>query len=137
MKFRVKQQPGLPCETQIFNTAAIYFDYQTPQYTNETFHTVCERDSFVIVKTVEIFVPGADVKIYPNPFASSTLFEISGVAAQSYTLELYDAQGRQIIHDIYSHPYFRLYRDQIPSGMLFYRLLADGKLVAAGKLIAD
>ncbi|MBP6810561.1 MAG: T9SS type A sorting domain-containing protein [Saprospiraceae bacterium] len=136
VKFRVAQKPTLPCETIIFNSAAIYFDFNAPTMSNTTFHTVCEFDSFIIItKTREIYVDGVEVNTFPNPAAESVNFEIKGIEAQQYTLQLYDIQGRLIANLFYHHPTFQLFRHQLPAGEIIYRLAADGKPVASGKLI--
>lgn len=138
VQFRVSQKADLPCGTQIFNRAATYFDFNAPVFTNETFHTVCRYDSSLVVKTLEIFIPGAAVRVFPNPFDDSAQFEISGLTtgAKQYALELYDTQGRPIIRQFFNQPTFRLFRHQLPEGMYFYRLSADGKPVASGKITA-
>lgn len=137
VRFRIAQREGLPCNTTIRNRAAIYFDFNAPVLTGETFHTVCERDSFLkfISKTKDIAWPGADVVISPNPFGTSTQFEVKGVQADTYALDLFDAQGRKLLTAFHHHPTFRLFRDQLPAGVIYYRLAADGKPVATGKLI--
>jgi uncharacterized repeat protein (TIGR01451 family) len=136
VKFRVSFQSGIPCETQVLNSAAIYFDFEAPVFTNQTLHTVCEFDTFVVVKTKHIDFEGADVKVYPNPFDDSAIFEISGVPASGYVLELYDLQGRKLFNQIYSDSTFRLHRQQLPAGMLLYRLTTDrGRPIASGKLL--
>lgn len=134
VKFRISQKPNLPCETKILNSAAISFDFQAPVVTNRTEHTICERDSFLTLDTKYIHYPGADLKVYPNPFTESTQFELTGVAASEYLLEIYDTQGRKIFNRFYNHPTFRLFKHQLPSGVFFYRLAAQGKPVASGKI---
>ena len=134
VKFRVSQKPELPCVTEILNSAAIYFDFNAPAISNMTFNTVC--DSFLLVHTDDVQWLGAEVQVYPNPFSESAFFNVSGVQAQSYTLELYDIQGRLLFNQSYQQPTFRLFRHQIPAGMIFYRLSAEGRPVATGKLVA-
>lgn len=135
VKFRVRQQAGLPCHTEILNSAAIYFDYRAPEISNQTLHTVCELDSFVVVKTKQIFLPSADLKVYPNPARDVVNFELSGVDARHYSLQVYDIQGRLLVNQTFNQPTFRLLRPQLPAGTLFYWLAADGKPVASGKLL--
>lgn len=135
VKFRVKQRPNLPCHTQILNSAAIYFDFGAPEVSNQTLHTVCEQDSFVIVKSKEVFLPNADLRVYPNPAKDVVNFELSGVDARQYTLQVYDIQGRLLVNQTFNQPTFRLVRPQLPAGTLFYWLAADGKPVASGKLL--
>jgi hypothetical protein len=74
--------------------------------------------------------------VYPNPFAESTRISIRGVQAKSYTLEVYNMQSQLLFNDQQSQPTFQLWRRQLPAGTLFYRLVADGKPVASGKLLA-
>jgi hypothetical protein len=137
VSFRVAQHDSLPCGTEILNRAAIYFDFNAPAVTNITRHTVCEFDTFVVVKTIIIDRPGANVTVYPNPFVDGATVKISGVQAKHYGLELYDLQGKLIFNRIYTSPEFRLQRTNLPEGMYFYRLTADGKPVASGKLVAN
>ena len=136
VKFRVAQKPNIPCETIIFNSAAIYFDFDAPTMSNTIFHTVCDFDSFVIItNTREIYLPGAEVNTYPNPASDIVNFEITGVEAKQFTLQLYDIQGRLITNLFYHNPTFQLFRQQVPAGTFIYRLAADGRPVASGKLI--
>ena len=136
VKFRVSQKPEVPCKTTIFNSAAIYFDFNAPVLTNQTYHTVCDQDSFLFVPVIDPFFPNADVKVYPNPFDESTNFEISGVQSPGFRLELYDLMGRNIFNQYYPSPTFRLYRHHLPAGILFYRLTSEkGRPVASGKLL--
>ncbi len=137
VKFRVSQKPNVECETKILNSAATYFDFNTPVITNQTYHTICNQDSFLVVQTKQIHLPGADVLIYPNPFDQVVTFEVKGVQAHTYGLHLYDAQGRLLSNSFFNHPTYRLFRHQLPAGVIFYRLTADGKPVASGKLIAQ
>lgn len=135
VKFRVAQKPNLPCETNIYNRAAIYFDFNAPAFSNTTFHTVC--DSFIVIKvsTKEVYWKGARVEVYPNPASESVNFSVEGVFAKTYNLQIYDIKGRLIANQFFDQPNFRLLRQQLPAGQLIYQIAADGKLVASGKLL--
>ncbi len=136
VKFRVAFAQRLPCRTEVRNTAAIYFDFKAPGLTNQTFHTVCALDTFVVVKIKDIQWKGADVKVYPNPFEDSATFEIADAPAAGYTLEIFDLQGKHLFNQTYNQPTFRLQRQQLPAGMLFFRITTDrGEPIASGKLL--
>ncbi len=136
VSFRVSQKTQVPCNSEILNSAAIYLDFNAPVLTNQTYHTVCEFDTFVVVQTKNIEYAGANVKVYPNPFDESAQFEVTGVSATGFSLALYDLQGKQVFNQVYNHPSFRLYRHQLPAGMFFYRLITNkGQPVASGKLL--
>lgn len=137
VSFRVAQKDSLPCGTEILNRAAIYFDFNAPALSTQTRHTVCEFDSFVVVQTINIIQPGATVKVFPNPFVDGATVQVTGVEANTYGFEIFDQQGKLLFNRVYTHPEFRIHRFQLPAGILFYRLTADGKPVASGKLIAN
>jgi hypothetical protein len=136
VRFRVSQKPEVPCSSVIYNSALVQYDFNAPVLTNETYHTVCDTFLESVVQTKEIFIPGADLKVYPNPFVESTVFEVTGIQASTYQLELFDTKGRTIFNHLYNDASFRLHRFQITSGILFYRLVADGRPVASGILLA-
>jgi uncharacterized repeat protein (TIGR01451 family) len=138
VKFRVKQKTNLPCRTEILNRAAVIFDFNQPQRTNGVRYTAgCPLDSpYVTVKVDEVAWPHAQLKTYPNPFRESVQFDIQNVTARQFALQLYDIQGRLLSTSYFNQPTYRLQRAQIPAGLIFYRLTADGKPVASGKLIA-
>ncbi len=135
VKFRVSQKPDVPCETTIFNSAAIYFDFNAPAFSNTTYHTVCDSFIVIITGTKEVYVKGAEVQVFPNPTTNQVNFKVEGLNAREYTLLLYDIQGRLISNHSFNQPDFRLLRHQLPAGEVIYQIAADGKMVASGKLI--
>lgn len=136
--FRVSQKPITPCDTLIINRAAIFLNDQNPIVTNEVTRKVCNDIlHFITVKSVDIEMPGAEVLVFPNPFVEYADFKITGVQAKNYTFELFDVQGKRVLTNSFNHPDFRLHRYQLSPGVFFYRLSANGKPVASGKLIAE
>jgi PQQ-like domain len=137
VKFSVNQRANLARGTRIPNKAAVYLDFNAPVYTNPVFHTVDKDENYLLLSSDAIQYPGAKVSIAPNPFRDEANFDISGVKAKQYRLEVYDIQGKLLFNQHYSHSTFRLFRHNLPSGAFFYRLTADGKPVASGKIIAE
>jgi hypothetical protein len=135
VKFRVSQKPNLTCETEILNRAAIWYDFNAPVLTNETWHTVCDTFYEVSVQTTNIHFPGAGLKVYPNPFVEQATFEVTGVQANTFFLEVIDLQGRSVFNQTTTDSKFQLHGHQLPTGVLFYRLAADGKPVASGTML--
>lgn len=136
VKFRVSQKQNLPCESKILNSAAVYFDFNQPGFTDTTLHTVCEFDSFVVVTSIrETIMPGVEVRTFPNPMVASITFEVSGTDAEKYELQLFDALGKNVHSQSFSVPTFQLFRRQLPTGAFHYRVSADGLPVATGTII--
>ncbi len=136
--FRVSQKPITPCDTTITNRAAIYFDNKNPVTTNEVRRKVChDITHFVTVTTNMPTWPGAKVEVFPNPFTEFANFQIKEVNAKRYTFEVFDAAGKRVLTNTHKHPDFRLDWYQLSPGVFFYRLSADGKPVASGKVVAQ
>ena len=70
--YTIQQQSNLPNFRELTNSAAIYFDYNTPIQTNTTLHTVCDNclpinlngGVFTSVETIDVV---DNYRIYPNP----------------------------------------------------------------------
>jgi uncharacterized repeat protein (TIGR01451 family) len=135
VKFRVSQKSGLPCGTEVLNRADVYYDFNAPESTGETLHTICKEDEWLVVNTENVQWPNARVVIAPNPMNDVAQIEVKGVQAKTYTLHVYDIQGRMLANPTFTTPTFRLYRQLLPAGILIYQVTADGRPVASGKLI--
>ncbi len=75
--------------------------------------------------------------IYPNPFNSTTTFEIKGMN-QPLTFELYNIIGKQVrtISDITGKK-FIISRENLPNGIYIYKISSKDKLICAGKLVVN
>lgn len=143
IRFKIAQKTNNPIGTVINNTAAIYFDFNTPVITNTTFHTVGENFITIVSST---FSPNkvneldTKVNVFPNPFSNQTTFEITS-KEQDYknlVLIITDLTGK-VIKTIKSGEINRIYleRDDLASGIYFYQLFSEGQLLDNGKIIAQ
>ncbi|MBK5286619.1 MAG: T9SS type A sorting domain-containing protein [Bacteroidia bacterium] len=137
IKFRIRQNPGNPQGTDIYNRGAIYFDINPPVITNQTQNSI----------PVEVFVPEisyASIKIYPNPFSDYTTIVISGNGSTANIkdkVKCVDVTGREIPLDISvqsahsEQTVLRINRNRLADGIYFLRIDA-GKLLTA-KLVVS
>lgn len=143
VEFSIQQKPNLPIGTTITNQAAIYFDFNAPVITNETYHTI-EENFVSIVLTQEAIPnpsPNLKVTISPNPFKEHTTVWIEGTTKDDLNLNIYDLTGKRIAQ----YPAVKKAKDQqtrIPiqrknliQGIYFYQLESNGKIIKAGKMI--
>ncbi len=135
VKYSIDQKPDVVLGSVIYNAADIYFDFNAPIYTNQTFHTV-GRD-FITVKTQEIFVPGAIVNVYPNPFNDKATFEIKNAGQGQKTLRLLDISGKVVYSQTVHNEQFILERKNLNSGFYFYEITSEGTKIATGKLVVE
>jgi len=139
VRFKVAQKPDLPKGTVIENSATLYLGYQKPAITNEIFHTVGgELEEFleIVTSSEEVFVPGVQVQVEPNPFVESAIINVEGLTDfHNFTFSLYDPQGRVLRHEQHATNRIPLQRGDLTAGLYFYRIEADGRLLNTGKLI--
>ena len=139
VKFKVSQIPDLEEGTSINNSAAVFMGYEEAIMTNEVFHTVGgddDLDFVVVTGTENVYVPDIHIQVYPNPFVEAATFEINGNYPYSKgTFSLYDVNGRLIRQESFTKNRFEFSRNQLPAGLYFYHLEADGQLLNSGKLL--
>ena len=135
VSFQVRVPNDLEEGTVLYNVASVQTDFddflQLPAYT----HTV--GSDFVIVSIEEVELPEVQLEVYPNPFREQATIKVGDIHAQQLSLELYDQYGRLV--DVQSSAYqseWTIYRKALLNGTYFFRLLADGEMLATGKLLA-
>ena len=139
VKFRIAQKPDNPIGTIIYNSAAIFFDYDAPLETNRVRHVIAEfpdaLDTLEIVSNEEVIVPGLEIDIYPNPFVDGTTFELKGVELENVEITIFDLDGRVIRRDRFRGNQFHFYRNLLPQGIYIYKLETEGQLLNSGKIM--
>ncbi len=95
LQYRIKTKPGLPLQTQINNTAYIYFDLNAPVVTNTTVNTV----NVTGIKAINGFEPS--LSLYPNPV--NEILHIGTNVMHPQWLTFYDASGRKVSEQAYTN----------------------------------
>ncbi|RYM32521.1 T9SS type A sorting domain-containing protein [Brumimicrobium glaciale] len=95
--FRVDQVPNLPYGSVIYNEADIYFDFNLPIITNETFHTI--YNGYIDVLSIEEFISMTnDISVFPNPTSASITLEVTNeLLGENYMI--FDQSGRLLAKD--------------------------------------
>lgn len=133
VKFRVKQQPDNPLGSVIHNSAAIYFDFNAPVITNETWHTIGEN--FVLtVSTDDPGAPAGQLRVFPNPATESATFELpQGDPNRRFVLT--DGLGKTVVADRFAETTYRFERKNLPAGVYFFQVLAERGILFSGKIV--
>ena len=112
----------------IENTAAIYFDFNPPIFTNTFKHRVGNLFDNLPTKSHEFGREDMLVKIFPQPALDQAYFDIQGVPGQRVQLQVYDLSGRLLQEQSYENLQFTLDSGHLPTGLYIYSLrLADGR----------
>lgn len=135
ISFKIYPQPGLPDGTLVTNRAAIYFDQNPPIITNTVWRTYGE---YFVVSTDE--AKGGEhirVNVSPNPFLSETAFELpESLSDGLYQLEVFDPSGKLLRSVEFSDKKCLLRRENLATGLHFWRITHEGKMLARGKIVA-
>ncbi|MCX6183117.1 MAG: T9SS type A sorting domain-containing protein [Bacteroidetes bacterium] len=93
IKFKVTLKNGLTPGTNIDNSAAIYFDFNSPIITN-TAHNKLEKLNSV----QNINNPSLILKLYPNPTQGDVTLEINGINdLQNIQVQVIDVLGKEAL----------------------------------------
>ena len=132
VQFTIAPKTGLPNNSVLENSAAIYFDFNEPVLTNQTWHTIGEQ--YLDVSNV-LFEPGIELEVYPNPAVDRATFRLKSVRPLEGRLLLFDLQGRQLREQNFQNKVFDLDARGLAPGMYFFRIDSGGRALAAGKLV--
>lgn len=85
--------------------------------------------------SVKTMVQDNEIKIYPNPFYSSTTLQ-TDKPLKNASLTVYNSFGQTVKQiDNLAGQTIVFYRDNLPSGLYFVRLKEENKIIAADKLV--
>ncbi len=136
VSFKLTPKSTTPLSTVIKNKAAIYFDFNEPIITNETFHTIAEDFIEVIITKVSGFSDSKpDIVVSPNPFIDQTVMHIQNHKADTYQLHIYDLHGRLVRQEIHHRPDILLKRNALIEGIYFYQVESNKGLSVSGRLM--
>jgi uncharacterized repeat protein (TIGR01451 family) len=136
VRFDIWPRANTPLGSDIFNSAAIYFDYNAPIITNTTQH----RIDVDFVPTVSAWWPKHiehTLVATPNPTSGRVRIQLQGGALPhgDYTLRLTDALGRNVRTLRSTAPVFDLDTFGLAAGAYFVQLLGGGMFIGSGRLI--
>jgi len=135
VKFKIAQQAGLALETQIFNSAAIYFDFNPPVITNVTLHTIGEEFD-IYVSVDENSITNNKISVFPNPFSDATTISIEGADIKNGVLNIYDASGRLLRKEHFqTDGNFKVERRGLPRGLYLFNIESNAEIIASGKIV--
>lgn len=131
-QFAIRLKSGLEPDTKIFNTAAIYFDFNPPIFTNAVETKVQEPVSVT---------PGPGLRwlasISPNPTTGDFSVELPLPATPDMAFRIVDLSGRFILEKQMTTGSMRqpVQAGVLPTGLYFLQVVSAGRVLAVEKLI--
>lgn len=132
--FKIWPREEAPLGTDIFNSAAIYFDYNPPIYTNTTHHRIDNPFLTGVNFVSPLFY---EISIIPNPISEQAMIKIEGVSLKyPITLSLFDVLGKKVWTKQTTTGEVILQRNDLAAGLYFLQVTSGGKLIGKGKIQA-
>ncbi|MEM8524953.1 MAG: T9SS type A sorting domain-containing protein [Bacteroidota bacterium] len=132
--YKIRPNADLEENTNVENTANIFFDFNPPIQTNTTSNVLVEElpKKSGVKNESDLNFP---IKVYPNPFEEVLTFELEQF--QPSTLELFDARGQLIRTASIQNRVHQETMMNLPNGLYFYRLLSqeEQKLLVSGRVV--
>jgi uncharacterized repeat protein (TIGR01451 family) len=139
VSFKINQKKDVALGSKINNLADIYFDYNAPIRTNKTLHTI-GKDFVVSVLEKKSALPNVKINVFPNPFNAEATIDIQGfekmhpLSILSH-FTLFDAVGRQLRNEKFEGNAFTFKRQDLTTGIYFFRIENNGRLIGTGKFL--
>jgi uncharacterized repeat protein (TIGR01451 family) len=134
VSFRIGQVRNVPLGTDVFNTAAIFFDFNEPIFTNTTQHRV--DSAFIVVSAWEPLAANIQLGIAPNPMGDVATITLRDTNANlEFQIELIDQLGRVVRTGQSTTGNWLLRRGSLPSGTYTLRVRTERGLAGIGKVM--
>jgi uncharacterized repeat protein (TIGR01451 family) len=139
--FKINQKKDVALGSIINNQADIYFDYNAPIRTNKTVHTI-GKDFIVNVLQINTTLKNVQINVYPNPFSAQATLDIQGLEKTGplsilSDFTLFDALGRQLRNEKFNGHQFVFERQNLGTGIYFFKIENGGQLIGTGKLVVQ
>ncbi|MFK8102664.1 MAG: T9SS type A sorting domain-containing protein [Saprospiraceae bacterium] len=125
VSYMISPKPGLAEETNIENTASIYFDTNPPVVTNTT-ENLMVSELPIPLTTQELPQGQFQLSLFPNPTTGE--LQIVSKDLNQMSLELTDFSGRILLQQKFNYS-LTLNLATYPSGLYFIRFIKDGTLI--------
>lgn len=134
VKYRIQHLANLPENTEINNTANIFFDFNPPIQTNSTLNTLVSE----LPTGVDDPIREIKVTAYPNPFNEFTTIQISGLPFNTgMNLQLHHSSGQLVkSFELGGRSSLLISSENLPTGLYIYSITGPSGIdLARGKLV--
>jgi Secretion system C-terminal sorting domain len=135
LRYTIKPKTGLPANTVITNTADIYFDFNAPVITNQTFNTLV----YTLPTGVTLVTKAASkITVKPNPFSDNATINYANKLNQTYSLWLYSLDGQLIEKLSSNESSMQVNSSKMNSGVYIFELInEDTQEHSRGKFVVN
>ncbi|MFK8010351.1 MAG: T9SS type A sorting domain-containing protein [Saprospiraceae bacterium] len=78
-----------------------------------------------------------DIKVFPNPMTSQTIFKIKKIDQRNINLQIFDVMGKMVREETHTDSTFIFYKKNLSSGIYFYKVNSKNMLLGNGKIVIN
>jgi uncharacterized repeat protein (TIGR01451 family) len=133
VQYNVRLNEQLPIGTEIYNTAYIYFDFNTPVQTNTTYNIIDVVSGMQTINGIQ------KVNVYPNPTYSNSELLVTGLNNEPFTFSINDINGKVLFNTQGNGGLTaKILLPELASGAYFFGIKTErysgwGKLIVLGE----
>lgn len=135
INYRIKPKSGLPTNTLVTNKADIYFDFNPPVITNETYNTLVY---IIPTEVAQCKLASINIKVVPNPFSNNAQIKYDNKLHQLHTLNIYSIDG-QLVEKLQStDEKLEIHSAKMNSGLYLFELVNQvTSEISRGKFVVE
>lgn len=134
VRYTIQPEAGLPANTVVYNEAGIYFDFNLPVITNQTFNTLV----YVLpVGISENALPASGAVVIPNPFNEKARLVFDNKNRGLMHVQIYSVNGQLIIDKLFRESEIVFTNRMFESGMYMYRLVSEQGKTVTGRFVVE
>lgn len=81
---------------------------------------------------------GLDINVFPNPFKNQATFTVKGATYSTLEVHIFDALGREVQQaNSTDGVQINMTNEKLTTGVYYFRLIGDQKVIGSGKLVAE
>ncbi len=126
---------GIPASSNIRHVFVDVNDYLYVSCNNDVIYKSTIPSTEIVSSTINSFNPPIS-KIFPNPFSNSFIVELNTESTSPIKFKLKNISGQLIMSEYFTGKSFEITRNDIESGIYFYQIIDEGKIITTGKLVA-
>lgn len=129
VNFFINHVEGLSEGTVISNSAAIYFDFNEPVITDDTWITLMNPSS------VKNPTPTLQFSVNPNPISDKIWVNLDASKVQDGTWAIYHSNGQQLLEGAFEQGAFHIDCSSLENGMYMLQMIDNNGNVGIKKLV--
>ena len=136
VRFQIRQQPNLAWGTALFNSAAIYFDFNPAVITNTTYHLLGDVPHVLATTDVSGARPSL-LHVFPNPAHQVAEISLDEPLPDGTVWRLLETSGKNLDAGIVHNNRLKINQPKLPAGVYWIDFSRHGQRLGLAKWVVQ